>query len=66
VKLSDVVSGAGLAIYAEIALILFFGVFVLVALRVLFTRTASLEHAARLPLDDDSAPAAPNGARGRE
>jgi cbb3-type cytochrome oxidase subunit 3 len=32
-KLSDVVSHAGLALYAEIALILFFGVFVAVLLR---------------------------------
>jgi len=35
-SISDVVSGAGLAGYAEIALLIFFLVFVAVGLRVLF------------------------------
>lgn len=55
-KLSDVVSGAGLAFYAEVALLLFFIVFVIVGVRVMLTRGSSLERAARLPLDDEPAP----------
>jgi hypothetical protein len=53
-KLSDVVSGSGLALYAEIALLLFFGVFVVIGLRLLFTRSATFDRAARMPLDDES------------
>lgn len=57
-KLSDVVSGAGLAIYAEIALVLFLLAFVGVVLRLYWpgrggaARDAALAASARLPLDD--------------
>lgn len=51
-SISDVVSGAGLAGYAEVALIIFFLVFVAIGLRVLFARTTSFAHEAQLPLDD--------------
>jgi cbb3-type cytochrome oxidase subunit 3 len=58
VKLSDVVSAAGLSIYAEIALVLFLGAFLSVVLRLYWPgrdragRDRSLDAAARLPLDD--------------
>jgi hypothetical protein len=52
-SLSDVVGSAGLQGYAEVALLIFFVVFVLVALRALTMRSRDLDHVARLPLDDD-------------
>ena len=55
-SISDVVGAAGLHGYAEIALILFFVVFVAVALRALFTRRADLDRLARMPLDDTTTP----------
>lgn len=54
--IADVVSGSGLAFYAEVALILFVIVFVVVALRVLLSDKRSIDEAARLPLDDDERP----------
>ncbi len=52
-RLSDIMANAGLAIYAQVALILFFGVFVLVAVRTYSpSRRAEMDAAARLPLDD--------------
>jgi hypothetical protein len=56
-SISDVVGGAGLAGYAEIALIIFFLVFVAIGLRVLFARTTSFAHEAQLPLDEAGSPA---------
>ena len=53
-SISDVVSGAGLAGYAEIALIIFFLVFVAIGLRVLLSRKTSFAREAHLPLDDSS------------
>lgn len=52
-SISDVVSGAGLAGYAEIALLIFFLVFVAVGLRVLLSAKHSFRDAAQLPLHDD-------------
>jgi cbb3-type cytochrome oxidase subunit 3 len=52
-KLSDVVGASGLAGYAIIALLLFLAVFVVVSLRVMFSRRSSMDRAARMPLDDD-------------
>jgi cbb3-type cytochrome oxidase subunit 3 len=52
-KLSDVVSGAGLALYAEVALLLFFIVFLAVAVRLMITRRERYEHMAQLPLEDE-------------
>jgi cbb3-type cytochrome oxidase subunit 3 len=53
-KLSDVVGHAGLAFYAEVALVLFGIVFIAVVARLLLTRHApEWEAMGRLPLDDD-------------
>ncbi len=53
-KLSDVVAGAGLAAYAEIALILFLLAFVAVCVAILWPRQdRRFDAASRLPLDDD-------------
>lgn len=52
-KLSDVMSHMGLSSYAEVALLIFFAVFVGVTLYVLRSdKKAAFERAARLPLDD--------------
>ena len=52
--LSDVMSHAGLAFYAEVAMVLFLIVFVTVAVRAVWPgRTRELEEAGRLPFDDE-------------
>jgi cbb3-type cytochrome oxidase subunit 3 len=52
-KLSDVVSHSGLAIYAEVALVLFFAVFVVVVFRTLRpSRKSAIESQGRLPLEE--------------
>jgi hypothetical protein len=52
-KLSDVMSAAGLAGYAEVSLILFLAVFVTVIVQILSKRSAAeWERAASLPLLD--------------
>lgn len=65
-KLSDVMSNAGLSVYAEIALVIFLAIFVIAALRT-YRREAreTQEHLARLPMDDGHATALTNdgGAR---
>lgn len=54
-RLSDIMSHAGLAAYAEAALIIFFVLFVVIAARVLSpARKAGYDAAARMPLDDDT------------
>jgi cbb3-type cytochrome oxidase subunit 3 len=54
VRLSDIMANAGLAGYAEIALLIFMAVFVAVVLRIFWPgRKAELEQAARMPLDDE-------------
>ncbi len=53
-KLSDVVSHAGLAVYAEVALVIFGAAFVAVA-AYLFIRGSELDPHAALPLADDVA-----------
>ena len=53
-SLTDVVSGAGLAGYAEVALLIFFLVFVAVGLRVLLSSKTAFTDAARLPLNDET------------
>jgi len=55
-SLSDVVSGAGLHFYAEVALLIFLAVFVAILLRVMFAKRSTWEHEANLPLEDDAAP----------
>lgn len=53
-RLSEIMSHAGLAGYAEVALIIFFIVFVAVAFRVLSpARKAEYAAASRMPLDDE-------------
>lgn len=53
-SISDVVSAAGLQGYAEIALLIFFAVFIAVAIRVVFTKRADMDRMARLPLDGEA------------
>jgi len=58
-RLSDVVSHAGLAVYAEVALVLFFVAFVVIGVRLLAHRDRhELERMSRMPLDD-GAPESP-------
>jgi cbb3-type cytochrome oxidase subunit 3 len=53
VKLSDVMSAMGLSLYAEVALVIFFLVFVGIVAELAFRRRSPVwEHARRLPLDD--------------
>ena len=52
-KLSDIMSAAGLSSYAEVALLIFLGVFVIIAGFVLLSRRQRWEHVAQLPLDDE-------------
>ena len=55
-KLSDVVGHAGLAFYTEVALVLFFLVFVAVVWRTWRpSRRAELEAQGRMPLERDTA-----------
>lgn len=48
----DVMQAAGLEVFAEVAVIIFFVTFTVVALRVLLANKASLEHVSSLPLDE--------------
>jgi cbb3-type cytochrome oxidase subunit 3 len=52
-SIADVVAASGLAFYAEVALAIFFLVFVAIGLRLL-GHSQQWDHAARLPLDDDA------------
>ena len=54
-SLEDVMSAAGLHIYADIALIIFLTVFIAVLLRVLMARNSHWDYDANLPLEDDTA-----------
>ena len=64
-KLSDVVGHAGLAIYAQIALLLFLAVFVAVVVRVFRpSAKADLEAAGRMPLEDAPRPDHPTSRLG--
>lgn len=57
-KLSDVMSAAGLSGYAVVALVLFMSAFVAITLRTLAPGAAARHAAdARLPLTDDAGPA---------
>jgi len=63
-RLSDIMSHAGLAGYAEVALVLFLFAFILIAVRVaLGMRDAELEAARHLPLDDGDSASHWGGAR---
>lgn len=51
-RLSDVMSHAGLAIYAEIAMIIFLLVFVAIVIRLFTSKRSDMERHGRMPLDD--------------
>lgn len=52
-KLSDIMSGAGLSNYAEIALVIFLAVFIGMAIRTFApSRNREMKEASMLPLDD--------------
>lgn len=53
-KLSDIMSYADLSQYAEVALVLFLGVFVAITIHTYWpSRAATLHEASMLPLQDD-------------
>jgi cbb3-type cytochrome oxidase subunit 3 len=52
-SIADVVGASGLAFYAEVALTIFFVVFVAVGVRLLGP-SRQWDHAAHLPLEDDA------------
>jgi hypothetical protein len=52
-SIADVVGASGLAFYAEVALTIFFVVFVAISVRLL-GHSRQWEHAAQLPLEDES------------
>jgi cbb3-type cytochrome oxidase subunit 3 len=59
VKLSDIMGYANLSVYAEVALVIFLIVFLALSVRLFLPgQDAELREAARLPLDDDTTPAA--------
>ena len=63
-KLSDIMSAAGLSWYAEVALVLFIIAFLIIVWRVFRpSKRAEWEKQARMPLDDEH-PVTPR--RGRE
>jgi cbb3-type cytochrome oxidase subunit 3 len=52
-KLSDIMSNAGLSNYAEVALLIFLAVFIVVAIRTFApSRREEMRRAALMPLDD--------------
>lgn len=54
-SLTEIMSGAGLSRYAEIALVLFFLAFLVILWRIYApSRKRALERAARIPLHDDN------------
>ncbi len=54
--LSETVSGSGMSIYAQVALVIFFLAFVAVVIWVLRRPKREIDRQSRLPLDDDHAP----------
>ena len=59
-KLSDIMGNSGLALYAEIALVLFLVVFVAIVIRIFATRRSDMDRHARLPLEDGERPVMEN------
>ena len=54
-SLTDIMSGSGLSVYTEIALLLFLAAFIGIVWRAFSpSRSETLRRAARLPLDDDT------------
>ena len=61
-RLSDIMSHAGLSMYAEIALVLFLGVFIGITIRTFApSNRRALHEASMLPLDDGAVVAARKG-----
>ena len=58
-SLRDIVSNAGATLYAEIALVFFFLVFVGIVIYVALRRKGAWEHERHLPLDDGEPTDAP-------
>lgn len=56
--LHDVVAGSGLAIFAEVALVIFFVTFLVVVFRVMGRNRNHYEALARMPLEDEPQPVA--------
>lgn len=56
-RLSDIMGNSGLALFAEIALILFVVVFVAIVIRIFTARRSDMDRNARLPLEDGERPA---------
>jgi len=55
-RLSDIMSAAGLSFYAQVALVVFFVTYIAIVIRTFApSRTREMDEAARLPLDDDHA-----------
>jgi cbb3-type cytochrome oxidase subunit 3 len=55
-RLTDIMSNAGLSIYAEVGLVLFAIAFLVITIRIFQpSRKRSLDEASRLPLDDGKA-----------
>lgn len=52
----DTLSAADMSIFAEIGLIIFVAVFVLIIIRALLMKKQEAEHLSALPLSDDSQP----------
>lgn len=65
-RLSDFVGNAGLAIYTEIALILFFLAFLGICVYLGMRTRESYEHLRNLPLEDDAVSTDVPGAEGAE
>lgn len=55
-KLRDVVGGADLAVYPEIALMIFLSAFLLIAWRVMSRKSSDYDEVARLPLEGEEGP----------
>jgi len=63
-SLTDLMSHSGLAIYAEVAMVLFLVAFLVIAARIFAPgRRAEMDAASRLPLDDADASTQGPGAR---
>ena len=54
--IADVVGASGLHVFAEIALVLFLIAFGSIVTQLLTARQSTLDHAARLPLEEDVVP----------
>ena len=66
-RLSDVMSAAGLSSWTELALVLCFITFAAIVVWVFFVRTKpSYDHLRNLPLEDNGADSAPAAAKGGE